>query len=391
MEQIKRIIILGSTGSVGISTLNVLKRLGNMFKVVGLSTYSNIELLKKQAEDFFCTNLCVVEEKAARRILHSKGVRRRLYCGQEGLLEMIRNTAAEELVLALSGSSALMPLLEAIRSHKDIILANKEALVMAGSLVMKEARKNRVMIKPVDSEQSAIWQCLHHNDKNSIKRVYLTASGGPFWGWDRKSMLRIKVEDALRHPRWKMGKKISIDSATLMNKGLEVIEAMHLFSLPWDKIKVVIHPQSIVHSMVEFQDGIILAQLATTDMQIPIQYALTYPLRLPGVSSLDLDLLQLGKLTFESPDEKKFPCLALAWEAAKKGGSAPCVLNVANEISVEEFLKGNLNFLKIPEIIAKVLRRHKFIAQPSLEDIINTKDWAEQEARRIIYNGIRMA
>jgi len=287
--------------------------------------------------------------------------------------------------LAISGSAALLPLLNAIDSGKDVALANKEALVMAGPIIVRQARTKKTMIIPVDSEQSAIWQCLDGEDKSKLKNIYLTASGGPFRNAPKKDFKNISVKRVLRHPTWKMGRKISVDSATMMNKGLEVLETMFLFDVGVEKIKVVIHPESIIHSMVEFIDGVVIAQLSATDMRIPIQYALSYPQRLPsGLTSMDF--YKLGKLNFEKPQFSRFPCLGLAYRVAREGGAAPCALNAANEVCVEEFLNKRLDFISIPKVIEKVLGKHKNIGNPDLNDILATDSWARQEAQRIIHN-----
>jgi 1-deoxy-D-xylulose-5-phosphate reductoisomerase len=276
-----------------------------------------------------------------------------------------------------------MPLWEAIDNGKDIALANKEALVMAGPIIMKKAAKQKIKIIPIDSEQSAIWQCLDGQDESKLKNIYLTASGGPFRQIARKDLKSIPVVRVLRHPRWKMGKKISVDSATLMNKGFELLEAMYLFNVEPRKIKILIHPEAIIHSMVEFIDGVILAQLSVTDMRIPIQYALSYPDRLCNTSP-SLDFLKLRELTFQRPDFKRFPCLGLAYAVAEQGGTAPSVLNAADEISVAEFLKRRISFLSIPKIIGKVLEGHHNKREPDLKDILEADNWAREETYRVI-------
>jgi len=379
----KRVLILGSTGSVGTSTLEVIRHLRSNFEIVGLSTYSNGELLGRQVKEFGCKAVCIVAKEAAFRFERNVGRRVRVFTGPEGLVGLIRHIPADDVVIAVTGSAALPALWEAIEERRGIILANKEALVMAGNLIMRRAKRNRVVIKPVDSEQSAIWQCLDGR-QDSLKKIHLTASGGPFHGFDKKRLARITISDALRHPRWRMGEKISVDSATLMNKGLEVLETMSLFAVPVEMISVLIHPEAIVHSMVEFIDGVVLAQLSVTDMRIPIQYALTYPKRLACDRLLTMDFFSLGALHFSRPRIENFPCLRLALEVAEKGGSAPCVLSVANEVSVEAFLKGELDFMSIPKVIEKTLQRHRHIKEPNLKDIIFTHAWAKKEAEKII-------
>jgi 1-deoxy-D-xylulose-5-phosphate reductoisomerase len=296
---------------------------------------------------------------------------------------LVKNREAQEILVAISGAGALLPLLKAIENDKQIALANKEALVMAGPIIMNMAKRKKINIIPVDSEQSAIWQCLQGENHLKLKNIYLTASGGPFRKVAQRDLKSISVEKVLKHPKWKMGRKISVDSANLMNKGLELLEAMFLFNMPSDKIKILIHPEAIVHSMVEFIDGIVLAQLAATDMRIPIQYALSYPERLTN-SLPCIDFYKLQELHFEKPDFKKFPCLRLAYRVAAQLGTMPAVLNAANEVSVEEFLKSRLKFLSIPKIIEKVLDRHSNKTNPSLGDIQEADAWARREAYKLI-------
>ncbi|MGD9014764.1 MAG: 1-deoxy-D-xylulose-5-phosphate reductoisomerase, partial [Candidatus Omnitrophota bacterium] len=304
----RRVVILGSTGSIGKNTLKVIAGLSREFRVVGLSAYSNVATLIAQARRFNPKYVCLADEPAA------KQARARLpssYCvlsGQQGLEDLIKMSNADIVFMAIAGSNALLPLLVAIRCKKTIILANKEALVIAGSIIMQLAKQNQVQIFPVDSEQSAIWQCLQGRQKTQIKKIYLTASGGPFKDYNSKQMGKITINDVLTHPCWDMGRRITVDSGTLMNKGLEIIEAMWLFDLRLSQIEVVIHPEAIIHSMVEFLDGIVLAQLSITDMRIPIQYALTYPRRLANRLK-PLDFFKLKKLNFQKPDMKRFPCL----------------------------------------------------------------------------------
>jgi len=286
-------------------------------------------------------------------------------------------------VLAISGSAALVPLLGAVAHGKVIAMANKEALVMAGSIVIARAREKKATIIPIDSEQSAIWQCVAGEDKKTLRTIYLTASGGPFRRASLKELANISVACALSHPRWKMGRKITVDSATLMNKGLELLEAMFLFGVPAEEIKILVHPESIIHSMVEFVDGSVMAQLSATDMRIPIQYALTYPERLTNTLPR-VDFYKLKALHFEAPDFKKFPCLRLAYQAAEKLGTVPAVLNAANEMCVENFLNKKLNFMSIPKVIEKVMARHRTITRPQLRDILEADTWARVEACEII-------
>lgn len=380
----KNVAVLGSTGSVGSNALEVIRHFPADFRVTALSANSNIDLLYRQIREFKPKFVCVGEEKAALKLKSRLGAGKvKVFAGQDGLDEMIRGAPCDKIVLAISGSMALRPLLTSIEENQDIALANKEALVMAGAIVMQRLKESRSRIIPIDSEQSAIWQCLDGRSSAKLKKIYLTASGGPFRNVPYSRLSSISVREALRHPRWKMGRKITIDSSTLMNKGLEVIEAMHLFNIGQDKIKVLVHPEAIIHSMVEFVDGVVLAQLSVTDMRIPIQYSLSYPHRLLN-GNARIDFFKLKKFTFEEPDFKKFPCLRLAYRAAEQGGTSPCVLNAANEAGVAAFLEGRIRFIQIPEVIEKTIARHKNISRPALEDIVEINLWAGAEAAAII-------
>jgi 1-deoxy-D-xylulose-5-phosphate reductoisomerase len=363
--------------------LAVIRQHPRRFRAVALSAHSNIGLLYRQIKEFSPEIICVTDEASGRILKARIGRSPRLYIGTAGLTQICEDKRVDEVVMAVSGSEALLPVISALDNRKKIALANKEALVMAGGLIMSRARKNNTAIIPIDSEQSAIWQCLQGQERGTLRRVFLTASGGPFRDFTGKQLKKITVAQALSHPRWKMGRKITVDSATLMNKGLEVLEAMSLFGLKADEVEVVVHPESIIHSMVEFVDGVVMAQLSITDMRIPIQYALTYPERLESPLR-GLDLVKIKSLNFAAPDVKKFACLALAYRAARDGGTAPCVLNAANEVCVEEFLAGNLTFNGIPAVIEKVLSGHRAVAEPSLSDIMNADSWAKAEARKVI-------
>ncbi|HNX80877.1 MAG TPA: 1-deoxy-D-xylulose-5-phosphate reductoisomerase [Candidatus Omnitrophota bacterium] len=380
----KRIAVLGSTGSVGLSTLDVVARFPGALHCQALSAHSNVEALLRQIRLFRPACVSVCDYTAASALRKKTGRSTKVFAGKEGMLEMLTDPRIDEVVVAISGSDALLPLLKAVDTGKDVVLANKESLAMAGELVMKRARRNNVAIKPVDSEQSAIWQCLHGQQSNRLKHLYLTASGGPFRGFSQKKLARISLADALRHPRWKMGKKITIDSATLMNKGLEVIEAMHLFGVDASRIKVVVHPEAIIHSMVEFIDGVVMAQLSETDMRIPIQYALTYPDRAVNAGLQGIDFTSIGAFHFEKPDMRSFPCLRLAYAAATEGGTAPCVLNAANEVAVETFMKEKISFIKIADIVERVLAKHRVRAALSLAQVFAADNWARQEAMRLL-------
>jgi 1-deoxy-D-xylulose-5-phosphate reductoisomerase len=373
----KKISILGSTGSIGRQTLQVVDMFPGEFEVVGLSAGSNLDLLVEQVHKYKPAVVSIMDQTRFLELRQAlSGLRLEILCGEEGLTRVASYPTADVLVTAVSGSIGLTPTLEAIRQGKVIALANKETLVAAGSLVMAEARKFGAQIIPVDSEHSAIFQCLEQEGK-AVSRLLVTASGGPFRGKKRQDLSGVSKEVALRHPNWAMGAKITIDSATLMNKGLEVIEARWLFDLDWDKISVLVHPQSIVHSMVEYQDGSILAHLGQPDMRIPIQYALTYPNR-RGNSLEKLNLV--GKtLTFEEPDLESFPALALAFEAGRRGGTLPAVMNAANETAVQLFLADKLDFLTITHLVEKVMASHELINNPDLEQILQADAWAREK------------
>ncbi|MBA7641335.1 1-deoxy-D-xylulose 5-phosphate reductoisomerase [subsurface metagenome] len=376
----RKIVVLGSTGSVGINTLRVVESLGDRFQIIGLTARKNINLLEKQIKKFHPKIVALADKKSAQE-LYGRFKSIRILSGQEGVIEVARLKEADLVVSAIVGASGLIPTLEAIKAKKTLALANKEALVMAGEIVMQEIHKRRVGILPVDSEHSAIFQCLKGERKEDVSRIILTASGGPFLNFSLKRLKLVTPQEALKHPAWEMGKKITIDSATLMNKGLEVIEAHHLFGIDIDRIEVVIHREAIVHSLVEFVDGAMLAHLGTPDMRLPIQYALTYPERLPTPLE-KLDLTKIRRLTFQKPDTRKFPCLKLAYEAARIGGTAPAVLNATNEIAVSLFLKKKIGFMEIPRMIKKVLNGHKPIKNPALSEILKADAWAREEALR---------
>jgi len=380
---VKNIAVLGSSGSIGQSTLEVVRSLPGRFRIVALSVNSDIVKLKQQIKEFQPKLVCVGNPRSAAKLKASLGFSLKVLCGPEGLEELVRRKDVQQVMVAITGSTALAPLISAIKSGKEIALANKEALVMAGVILMRLAREHKVLIRPVDSEQSAIWQSLGGQGAQSVRQVYLTASGGPFWSLARSKFKQVTVEKVLQHPRWKMGKKITVDSATLMNKGLELLEAMFLFNLGVEKIKVLIHPEALIHSMVEFNDGVIMAQLSVADMRVPIQYALAYPERLRNQLA-GIDFYALSKLHFVKPDLGKFPCLALAYQAARDLGTLPAVLNAANEISVKKFLEGSIKFTAIPQVIEKVMRKHHNLVNPSLADIMQADAWARQEAYNLV-------
>ncbi len=379
--KMKNIVILGSTGSIGKSTLEVIEKNPDRFRILGLAARSNLSLLLEQINRYLPEMVVVYEEDAA-EILKKK-VNVKVLSGINGLIEIAINEKTDFVLSAIVGASGLLPTLAAIKKGKTIGLANKETLVIAGRIVIEEAKRNAVKIIPVDSEHSAVFQCLEKRNPFEIKRIILTASGGPFRGRSKKELRHVKVEEALRHPNWSMGAKITVDSATLMNKGLEVIEARWLFDLPPERIDVVIHPESIIHSMVEFSDGTIIAQLSRPDMRAPIAYALSYPERLSDIVE-PLNFEALRKLTFEKPDREAFPCLDLAYSAIKEGGTMPAVLNAANEIAVDAFLKERIGFTDIPSIIERVIERHQKMPCDTIEEVLEADAWARQEAERLI-------
>lgn len=366
----KRLAILGSTGSIGAHTLDVVASHPDQFEVTALAAGNNVDLLEQQVRLFHPRFVAVAGEAAGHtlaRRLAAAGVE--VAWGIEGLSRAGADTGADMVVSAIVGGAGLVPTMAALRAGKTLALANKETLVMAGELVTAEARARGIRILPVDSEHSAIFQCLENGDTSQVRRIVLTASGGPFRTLPLEAFAAITPEDALRHPTWAMGKKITIDSATLVNKGLEVIEAQWLFGLPVDQVDVIVHPQSVVHSLVEYVDGSVLAQLGVPDMRLPIQYALTYPGRCVCPAAR-LALEDLSALTFEAVDRRKFPCLDLAYEAARGGGSWPAVLNAANEVAVQWFLDRRIGFDEIPTIIRKALDAHPHRAIQSVEDVL---------------------
>ena len=368
----KKIAILGSTGSIGTQTLEIVRE-NKDIEVLGIAARDNIQLLEKQIREFSPKVAAVwSEEKALELRSMVADTDTEIVSGMDGLIRVSTLPQVEILVTAIVGMIGIRPTMEAIRAGKDIALANKETLVTAGHLIMPLAEECRVKILPVDSEHSAIFQALQGNEGNPVRKILLTASGGPFRGKKQEDLMYVQVEDALRHPNWSMGKKITIDSATMVNKGLEVIEAKWLFGVSVDQVQVVVQPQSIIHSMVEYEDGAVLAQLGTPDMKLPIQYALYYPERrdLPGDR---LDFWKLRSITFEKPDMDTFYGLKLAYIAGRRGGSLPTVFNAANELAVRQFLNRQITFLEITEIIEDCIRAHKVIEHPTLEQILETE------------------
>lgn len=377
----KAISVIGSTGSIGEKVLEIVRLHPDRFKVVALAVRQNAAALLKQAKEFRPRLVCVFDEAHAEEIkapLKKLGIR--LVSGEAGLLEASTFPEAEQIIFSLVGAQGLKPIFEAIRAGKNVAVANKEPLVMAGELLMREARKRRIQFLPIDSEHSGLWQCLEGRSLDSVRKLVLTSSGGPFLK-RRGSLAGVTVREALRHPKWRMGPKITIDSATLMNKGLEVIEASNLFNLEVERVEVLIHPEAIVHALVEFIDGSHLAQLAVTDMRLPIQYALSFPERLNHLFP-NLDLTQVGALHFEKPNLKRFPCLTFGFEAKRQGGTSPAVLNGANEAAVAAFLDDKIPFLGIPKAIERVMARHRVKSNPSLDEVFEADRWARKEVEK---------
>ncbi len=380
----KRLSILGSTGSIGVNTLDIVSQFPERFEVVGLSAGRNKELLKQQILRFRPKLVSVLNQElleALQRELPNVPVE--IVHGVEGLIRVATHPEVDQVVSAIVGAVGLIPTLSAIKTGKSIALANKESLVMAGKIMMEEARKNRVQILPVDSEHSAIFQSLLGHQKQDVHRLILTASGGPFRDSPLSRLHDVTVNEALNHPRWTMGKKITIDSASLMNKGLEVIEAHWLFNIPVEKIAVLIHPQSVVHSMVEYVDGSIVGQMGIADMKIPISYALSFPERL-NLNLPPLDLSKSEALTFSPPDLQRFPCLRLAYQSIEMGETMPAILNAANEVAVSAFLEGSLKFTEIPPLLQRVMGEHEVKPVHTIEDILRADHWARERAKALL-------
>jgi len=381
---VKRIAILGSTGSIGTQALEVIRANPERFRVDVLSTNNRTDLLIQQAVEFLPEVVVVGNQEKYPQVRDAlKGYRIRVLSGREGLNEAVKLPGTEVVLSALVGYAGLEPTIGAIEAGKNIALANKETMVIAGELVTRLARRKNVSILPVDSEHSAIFQCLIGEEENKAEKIILTASGGPFRNLPADKLHEVTLEDALRHPNWCMGSKITIDSASLMNKGLEIIEARWLFGLSPDQIEVVIHPQSIIHSMVQFRDGSIKAQMGLPDMRLPILFALGYPLRIPS-DFPRLDFRKAMNLQFEPPDVQKFPCLQIAFDCMRVGGNMPCIMNAANEVAVGAFIEGKIAFTKIPEIISRTLEKSEYIAVPDLNDYHRTDRLAREIARILI-------
>lgn len=382
----KRIAILGSTGSIGTQALDVIRENPDHFEVEVLTAYNNIELLSKQAKEFKPNTVVIANESKYDELVQSLGdLPIKIYAGNDAIAQIVEMDTIDVVLTAMVGYSGLLPTINAIKSGKIIALANKETLVVAGELIQKLALENKVSILPVDSEHSAIFQCLVGEGQNAIEKVILTASGGPFRGKDLEFLKTVTKEKALKHPNWDMGAKITIDSATMMNKGLEAIEAKWLFGIDPKQIEVVVHPQSIVHSAVQFQDGSIKAQMGLPDMKLPIQYAFSFPNRMetnfPRFSFWDYP-----ELTFEKPDLKSFRNLVLAFEAMDKCGNMPCILNAANEIAVEAFLKDKIGFCEMTDLIEQSMQKITYIKHPNLDDLINTDKETREFSRKILNN-----
>lgn len=375
-----KISILGSTGSIGRQAVEVIQKMPDFFEIVSIAGGSNVELLREQIKLLNPKNVSVKSEQDAIK-LQKEFPKINVLFGDKGLIDIASDKTNERILVSVSGKAGLKPTLAAIDNHIDVALANKETLVMAGDIVMSRAKKEGVKILPVDSEHGAIHQCL--SNRNEVEKLIITASGGPFRNKSIDEMKNATVEETLHHPRWNMGKKITIDSATLMNKGLEVIEAHHLFDIPYEKIQVVVHPQSIVHSAVEYVDGSVIAQLGFPSMHIPIQYTLTYPHRFEGIETRSFDFIKAGRLDFDAPDLEKFPCLKLAFEAGKKGGTLPVVMNAANEEAVFAFLDKKISLWQIFEITKNMMENHDNILSPSLEQIFDIDRITRESVKKL--------
>ncbi len=370
----RKIAILGSTGSIGTQTLDIVRQHRDLFEVELISALNSTDLLVAQAKEFDVNNVVICNpDKYAEVSDALKDSGSKVFTGIDSLCSLAAASEVDIVVGAMVGFSGLKPTLAALEAGKIVALANKETLVAAGSIVTRTMREHNAVILPVDSEHSAIFQCLLGAQGNAVEKIHLTASGGPFRTWTREQIAEATAADALKHPNWSMGKKVTIDSSTMMNKGFEVIEARWLFDIPADRIKVVVHPESVIHSMVEFEDGAVIAQMATPDMRQPIGFALSFPSRIT-VGNRKLDFGQIGKLTFSDADTQRFPCLALAYEAIRRGGNAPCALNSANEVAVDAFLKGRIGFYDIARLCEKALDGLNFAATPSLDDIFATHE-----------------
>ena len=381
---VKRISILGSTGSIGSSTLEVVSLFPDRFKVVGLSAGENIDKIESQIRRFKPSIVSLASEKAAKELRERcMNLNVEVLSGMEGLIRISTISEADIIVSAIAGSAGLIPTFAAVKAGKTIALANKETMVMAGEIITQEANERGAELLPIDSEHSAIFQVMRGEKWEEVHKIILTASGGPFLKTSSEEKRKATVKDALRHPNWNMGTKITIDSATLMNKGLEVIEARWLFDVSINQIEVLIHPQSIIHSMVEFRDGSVMAQMGVPDMRIPIAYALSNTERLDLIMPR-LDLAKIGMLTFEKPDLKRFPCLSYAYDAVREGGTMPAVLNSSNEVAVRAFLQKRIGFLDIEMVVRETIERHKGSHTKTIEDVLMADNWAREEAEKVV-------
>ncbi len=382
MTASQKIVILGSTGSIGRQALEVIEHHQAHLQVVGLAARDEVDELLQQSEKYKPLVVAVGDEKAYSYVKERIGQNIRVLCGMDGLCELAALPEADTTLVALSGAVGILPTLAAIEADKRVALANKETLVAAGDLVMEKVKARGALLLPVDSEHSAVFQCLAGEEKNAAK-IWLTASGGPFRDYSQNELEAVSVDMALRHPNWSMGPKITIDSATLMNKGLEVIEAHHLFSVDYDRIEVLVQRESIIHSMVELKDGAFLAHIGVPDMRIPIQYAFTYPKRWASPAQA-MDFESMGSIHFEKPDMTRFPCLKLAYEAGRQGGTMPAVLNAANEIAVQAFLEGRIGFTRIASLVERVMLKHYGLPHPDLDTILASDAWARRFSSDLI-------
>ena len=386
----KQLAILGSTGSIGTQTLDVVRQHPNEFSVYALTAHRSVETLIEQALEFNPAVVCIADEAYYPRLRDAlSDLPIKVMAGEKAIVEMVTMPAIDVVVAAMVGYAGLRPTIEAIKAKKTIALANKETLVVAGEIICRLAQRHKVNILPVDSEHSAIFQSLVGEDLASVEKLLLTASGGPFRTFSLEQMQHVTAAQALKHPNWEMGAKITIDSASMMNKGFEVIEARWLFDIPVDKIQVLVHPQSVVHSAVQFVDGSVKAQLGTPDMRMPIQYALTYPERWQS-DVPRLDLFASSQLTFEEPDLQRFPNLALAYDAMNRGGNVPCILNAANEVVNLSFREGKCGFLQMSDVIAETMQQTTFIAEPTYEDYVHTDREARKIAQSILHNSTQL-
>ncbi len=386
LKKRKNITVLGSTGSIGVNALNIIKQNPDRYTVYGLSAGKNMHLFMQQIQEMKPKAVAVLDMESAailKENLDNSDVRPEIFYGTDGFVHVATMDSVDTVISAIAGAAGLLPTFEAIRAGKEIALANKETMVMAGPLVTEEAEKQHTSIIPVDSEHSAVFQSMQGHMREDIESIILTASGGPFREMTAEQMYNVTAADALKHPNWDMGQKITIDSATMMNKGLEVIEAKWLFDLDVDQISVLVHPQSIIHSMVRYRDGAVIAQLGVPDMAVPISYALSWPQRLKN-DLPPLDLEQIGTLTFEKPDMQRFRCLALALEAIDIGQSMPAVMNGANEIAVEAFLNGKIGFMDIPALIEKTMKEHETFVINSIDAVLAADKWARKKAGELV-------